>query len=47
MPRFTVLITRDVTESTSVTVEAADAEGGGSCCLCRLVRQQRRDLDPR
>jgi hypothetical protein len=26
MPRFTVLITRDVTESTSVIVDAADAE---------------------
>ena len=36
MPRFTVLITRDVTESTSVTVEAADAEAAASAAFAAL-----------
>ena len=36
MPRFTVLITRDVTESTSVTVEAADAKAAASAALKAL-----------
>lgn len=33
MPRLTVLITRDVTESTSVTVDAADAEAAEAAAL--------------
>ena len=36
MPRFMVLITRDVTESTRVTVEAADAEAAESAALKAL-----------
>lgn len=36
MPRFTVLITRDVTESTSVTVEAADAAAAEAAALKAL-----------
>ena len=36
MPRFKVLITRDVTESTSVTVEAADAEAAASAAFAAL-----------
>ena len=36
MPRFTVLITRNVTESTSVTVEAADAEAAASAAFTAL-----------
>ena len=36
MPRFTVLITRAVTESTSVTVEAADAVAAESAALKAL-----------
>ena len=36
MPRFTVLITRDVTESTSVTVEEADAEAAQAAALKAL-----------
>ena len=36
MPRFTVLITRDVTESNSVTVEAADAEAAASAAFAAL-----------
>ena len=36
MPHFTVLITRDVTESTSVTVEAADAEAAASAAFAAL-----------
>jgi len=36
MPRFTVLITRDMTESTSVTVEAADAKAAASAAFAAL-----------
>ena len=36
MPRFTILITRDVTESTSVTVEAADAQAAEAAALKAL-----------
>ena len=36
MRRFTVLITRDVTESTSVTVEAADAEAAEAAAFAAL-----------
>jgi len=33
MPRFTVLITRDVTESTSVIVDAVDAEAAETAAI--------------
>jgi len=36
MPRFRVLITRDVTESTSVTVEAVDAEAAEAAAFTAL-----------
>lgn len=36
MPRFTVLITRDVTESTSVIVDAADAEAVETAAFAAL-----------
>jgi len=36
MPRFTVLITRNVTESTSVIVEAADAEAAEAVAFAAL-----------
>jgi len=36
MPRFTVLITRDVTESTSVIVDAADAEVAETAAFAAL-----------
>jgi len=36
MPRFTVLITRDVTESTSVNVDAADAEAAEAVAFAAL-----------
>ena len=36
MPRFTVLITRDVTESTSVTVDAADLEAAEAAAFAAL-----------
>ena len=36
MPRFTVLITRAVTESTRVTVEAADAVAAESAAFAAL-----------
>lgn len=36
MPRFVVLITRDVTESTSVTVEAVDAEAAEAAAFTAL-----------
>ena len=36
MPHFTGLITRDVTESTSVTVEAADAEAAETAAFTVL-----------
>lgn len=36
MPRFTVLITRDVTESTSVIVDAVDAEAAETAAFAAL-----------
>lgn len=46
MPRFIVLITRDVTESTSVIVEAADAEAAEAAAFAASSDPHITAIDP-